>query len=175
MAQKPSNVPLVVVTVAAVALLVGITAMQNNSDPNIREKMEKEAEREAAKKQADNAKDNPQPTPPTESVPGANDVASWGAEKSLGQPGGKPSVTIAWEWTPAVQGNPSSVYSAVEAVKKAYPSAAIQAVNLDAKPGAFPAGISVDGSLREPVAADGTFPQEGKIIASLKSAGPATK
>ncbi|MBC7805370.1 MAG: hypothetical protein H7145_04395 [Akkermansiaceae bacterium] len=170
MAQKPSNLPLIVVAVAATGLLIGFNAMQLNSDPQIREKKAKEAEREAAKKQTEQARNSPQPTPPAESVPGANDVATWGAEKEFGQSGGKPVVTIAWEWTPALQGNSSSVYSAVEAVKKSLPTAAIRAVNLDAKPGGFQPGISVDGSLREPVAADGTFPQEGKIIASLKSA-----
>lgn len=175
MAKKPSNAPLIVVVIAAAGLLIGITAMQNNSDPAIREKIAKEAEQEAAKKQAEQAKNNPTPAPPVEQVPGANDVATWGAEKTFGKPGGKPFVTVAWEWTPAVQGNPSTVFSAVEAVKKAYPDAVIQAVNLDAKPSKFMPGISVDGSLREPVAADGTFPQESMIIVSLKRAESPTK
>ncbi len=170
MAQKPSNLPLIVVAIAAAGLLIGVNAMQNNSDPLIREKKAKEAEREAAKKQAEQQKNTPPQTPGSASVPGANDVATWGAEKTFGTPGGKPSVTVAWEWTPAVQGDSSSVYTAVEAVKKAYQGAAIRAINLDAKPGTIKPGISVEGSLREPTAADGTFPQEGKIIASLRGA-----
>ncbi|MBC8139046.1 MAG: hypothetical protein H8F28_24495 [Fibrella sp.] len=170
MAQRPSNLPLIVVGIAAAAALIGVNVMQNNSDPLIREKKAKEAEREASKKQMEQARNNPQPTPPAQSAPGVNEVATWGAEKIFGQADGEPAIVIAWEWTPALQGDSSSLYTAVEAVKVALPTAAIRVINLDAKPGTFKPGVSVDGSLREPVSADGTFPQAGKILATLKTA-----
>lgn len=175
MAQKPSNLPLIVVSVAAAAALIGANVMQNNSDLLIREKKAKEAEREAAQKQTEEVRKNPPKSMPGKPAPGTDEVAAWGAEKTFGQPNGKPSVVIAWEWTPALQGEPSSLFSAVETVKKLYPSAAIRVVSLDATPGAFQPGISVDGSLRGPVAADGTFPQEGELIASLKGTPSPTK
>ncbi len=173
MAQKPNNLPLIVVAVCAAGALLGLNIMQQNNDPVIREKVSKEQEREQAKKNAANAKNNPPPTQSGETSPGANEVASWGGMKSFGKPGGKPKIVVAWQWTPAIQGNSSSIYTAVETIKKVMPTAEIDAVNLDAKPGgATKPGVSVDGTLRVPLGPNGTLPPEQGLIPALMSGGP---
>lgn len=170
MAQKPSMIPLVVIGGAAVAALIGFTYVQNNSDPKIIAEKQKEAARAQNQKEADKSAGN-QPKPPGETtdVPGANELAMWGARKTLGKPGGKPEITVTWAWTPTVQGNPGAIYAAVASAKKALPDAAITVVNQDASGGNSPLGITVDGSLRLPAQTDGTFPPEQAIVGALKS------
>ena len=42
-----------------------------------------------------------------------------GDEKILGKKDGKTEITIGWEWTPVVQGDPSKVSNAISAIEKA--------------------------------------------------------
>lgn len=168
MANKPSNVPLYIAGIAAVGALGLLGVIQSNSNPEIQEKKEKEAER----KQRDATAKNPSATPAQAmGAPGANDVATWGAETTLGDPKGDPAVTVAWEWTPAVQGNPASINDAVQAAKIAFPKAAIHVINLDAKPGAAKPGISVAGVVKAAPSADGTFPPLSSLMGQLRAPG----
>lgn len=153
--------------VVAVAALFGINVMQQNSDPAIVKKRQDEAEREARKTESKKMTEATQRPGATAPIAGADAVAGYGAEMSLGEPGGKPDITVTWEWTPTVQGNPSSVYAAVESVKKVLPNAAITVVNADAKPGAKATGIYVNGKLRVSPGSDGTFPAEPQLIPAL--------
>jgi len=172
MAQKPSMVPLIVVGGVAVAALLGINILQQNSDPAIVAEKQKEAERKASEEAAKNAPKDP--AKPVAAVPaaGADELVIWGAKKSFGVAGGKPEITVTWEWTPAVQGNPSAVFSAVEAVKKTVPNAAITVVNHDMSGGNAPLGIAVNGTMRLPALSDGTFPPEQAIVSAVKADAP---
>ena len=165
MAQKPSNLPLILFAVVGLGGLIGFNVLQQNNDPAIQERKQKEAEQEAARKQSKESANNPAPSEQT--VPGANDVATWGAKKQFGKPGGSQKVTIAWEWTPAVQGNPSSIYTAVDMVKTMLPTAEIQVVNLDNNSGTGTPGILLDGTMQVPALPDGTFPLQPQMAMQL--------
>lgn len=171
MAQRPSMVPLIVVGGVALAALLGFNFIQSNSDPAIVAEKQKEAEREASKAAAKNApKGGERPAAPP--VAGADELVTWGAKKTFGTASGKPAITVTWEWTPTVQGNPSAVFSAVETLKRAVPSAAITVVNRDTTGGNAPLGITVDGAMRLPALADGTFPPEPAIVGAIQAGTP---
>jgi len=170
MPQKPNNIPIIIAAVAALGGIALLNVMQQKNDPALLEKMQKEAEQEAAKKQQENAKNAP-PAPSGPIDPNANEVAAWGPEKMMGKTGGSPQVTVGWIWTPAAQGNPGLIYTVVDAVTKAMPNAAIRVVNLDAKPGAVPAGVAVGGKVTMAAQPDGSLPPAGAIGAALKRPG----
>jgi hypothetical protein len=170
--RKSNNLPIILIILLAIGGLIGLNVMGQKNDPIVQEKMAKDAEAEAQKKAMASGK-QATPPPPPEQAPGANDVAAWGAEKTFGSPSGKPTIVIGWSWTPAVQGDPSSVYNALQAVQKVLPNAMIRVVNLDANSGAAAPGVAVNGKVVVQPSPDGTFPPESAIIPAIsQSASP---
>lgn len=166
MPGRPNNTPIIAgIVLLAIGGIVGLNIMQQKNDPTLQEKIAKDQEQEARK----NQKNTPVTPPSAPETPGASEVVTWGAEKVLGKPGGSPTITVGWAWTPALQGDPGSVYTAVDMMQKTLPSAAIRVVNLDAKPGAVPSGIAVGGAVKMAAMPDGTFPPAMAMSGMLKS------
>jgi hypothetical protein len=92
-----------------------------------------------------------------------------GEKSSHGNKDSKVKVVIGYEWTPAVQGNPGTIYDAVDNLKKMASGASIQVVNRDADP-SVPAGISVNGKLVMAAQPDGTLPNQSGAMSGLMSA-----
>jgi len=163
-AQSSRTPVLIAVIVLALGGIVILNRFQEMNDPKYQDRMEKERQREEAKKAQEQAAKNPaQGGGITEQDP-ANQLVTFGAEKVLGQPNARTSVTVGWRWTPQVQADPRLVYGAVDAVQKAAPSASIRVVNLDAKPGAVPEGVTVNDNTVVPAGPD------GRIVAEAVSA-----
>jgi hypothetical protein len=180
-AAQSSRTP---VLIAAVVLALGGIAILNRfqemNDPKYQERMEREKQREEAKKAQEQAAKNPAQGGLTADDP-ANELATFGAEKVLGDAKATQTVTVGWQWTPQVQADPKLVYGAVDAVQKAAPRAKIRVVNLDAKPGAVPAGVTVNGNTIVPAGPNGSIPTEAVsaavpsvLASSAASAAPAT-
>jgi hypothetical protein len=167
MPGKPNNLPIIIVAVAALGGIVLLNMFQQGNDPVIQEKIQKEAERKA-QEEAQKKAGTPAPPPDAPQTPGANEVVLWGAESLQGKPGGSPKVTLGWTWTPTVQNDPSTIYSAVQGVKKVLPNAEIRVVDLDLKPNAVPAGIAVKGKVEVPVMPDGTIASQEVLFDNLK-------
>lgn len=168
MSGNTSRTPILVAVVGiAVALLVVLNIFQQRNDPKYQEQMAKEqarkASEEAAKKQ--------QEAQPPADAGAANELAAYGAEKTLGNPSGATKVTIGWNWTPAVQGDPNKVLAAATAASKALPNASVRVVNLDANPGAVPPGVTVDGKTVVPPGPDGSLPADAVSAALPAVAG----
>lgn len=164
-ASRRSSPVLFIVIGVAIASLVGLNIMQQNNDPAFQEKIAREAEREAAKKAAkQNEVKTKDPKEAQEEMARqgpANELVTYGAEKMLGSSNGKHKVTIGWLWTPEVQGNPALVYNAIQMAKTELPDATVRVVNLDAKPGAVPPGLAVDGTVMTGLTPDGGIPVIG--------------
>ncbi len=162
MAQKRNNLPIIIAAVAAIGGVVGLNVIQQRADPKFieQEEQEREAKDAAAKQKTSTAL---QQESESSQSPGANEVVIWGPEKVLGKVGGTPKVVVAWEWTPSIQGNPSSVADAVEAVQKTLPGSEVDVINLDAKPGAAPIGISINGTVQVEPQPGGIFPPAAAI------------
>lgn len=169
-----SRTPLIIaIVVFALGGLALLNQFQYQNDPKVQEKMEQERAREEAKKASDQQKDKPAAAP---GRPGPEQqLASFGAEKVLGDPNGSQTVTVGWRWTPAVQGDPSKVYATITALEQAAPKAKIRVVNLDAEPGAVPEGIGFAGKSLMPLTPDGALPPAqavGPAIGSALGGGP---
>jgi hypothetical protein len=177
MAAQSSRTPVLIAgIVLALGGIVGLNMLQERNDPKYQERMEKERQREEAKKAQEQAAKSPaQGGGLTEQDP-ANSLATFGAEKTLGQPNAKASVTVGWRWTPQVQADPRLVYGAIDALQKAAPSASIRVVNLDAKPGAVPEGVTVNGSTIVPAGPDGRIVAEavGTAVPSILQSSAAS-
>jgi len=158
-AQSTRTPVLIAVIVLALGGIVILNRFQEMNDPKYQERMEKERQREEAKKAQEQAAKNPAQAGAAD-LGLANDLVTFGAEKVLGQPNARTSVTVGWRWTPQVQANPGLVYGAVDAVQKAAPSASIRVVNLDARPGAVPEGVTVNDNTVVPAGPDGRIAAE---------------
>ena len=163
MAKAPSRAPLVVGVGVTLLLLLGVNLMSQKLDSG-----NKEAD-DHAEEQKSSAKSDAKAAPQAQPAYGGNDLVALGPNATLGQKDAPTKIVIGYEWTPAVQSNPASVYGAVEQLQKMAPNAEIKVVNRDEDPTA-PPGISMAGKTFVPLKADGTLDVQGSGIAALQSA-----
>jgi hypothetical protein len=144
MANAPSKTILVAGIGVALGAMLMLNVLAQRIDPKYQEKLERERMAAEAQKQAE-AQQNKPPTMPQAPAPGAG-LVELGEEKVLGKADAAKEIVVGYEWSPAVQADPSKVYAAVETIQKAAPDARIRVVNVDANPEVKP-GVSVGGKV----------------------------
>jgi hypothetical protein len=157
MANTPSKTIMVAAVGIAIAALFILNTLAQRIDPAYQERMEKEKQAAAMQQQEqqhghEDGKNSPLDQPTGEE----NNLVTLGDEKILGNKDAKTEIVIGWEWTPAVQGDPTKVYNAIAAAQKAAPNARIRVVNTDANPDVS-LGVFVGGRPVAPPAPDGSL------------------
>jgi hypothetical protein len=161
----PSNAVLVVAILVALVGMGVVNTFTQNLDPKEIEKREQEQMEAEAKKQQE-AQAKAQASNATAAISPAGQLATFGEEKILGKPEGKPEVTIAWQWTPEVQANPEKVSNSIDVAVKVLTRARIRVLNVDANPDMEP-GIYVDGVKKFAPQPDGSFPPAAELYSRL--------
>jgi hypothetical protein len=175
--QKPSLVlPIVVAALALVGLVSINTFAQKNRPKSSAELIEEERAQAAAEEAKKGTPAPPQVDPATGNVssgaPSSSEInpALLGPEFSLpSRAAGEnaPEVSIGYEWTPDLQGDPERLAKLARQLQELVPQAKLRFVNTDANPDAKP-GIVVNNQVVVPPDADGNIND-----ASLKSVADA--
>jgi len=160
MARRPNNLPIFIAVAAAIGGVVVLNVMQQKNDPDLQEHIQEQDQKKA---QEDAAKKTDTERQKTPAQSAANELVTWEPDKMMGKAGGSPVITIGYVWTPDIQGDPSQIYDVVQGVISTIPNAAVRVVDLDAKPGAVPAGIRAGNLLDVPLGSAGEFPP-GKVV-----------
>lgn len=157
MANAPSKTILVAGVGVALGAMLILNVLAQRIDPAYQEKVARERQAAEAQKQQENSRAG-ENAPPVSSVAGGR-LVELGEDKILGKPDGKQEVIVGYEWTPAIQSDPTKVFAAIEAIQKAAPDAKIRVVNVDAKPEVSP-GVTVGGKVVIVPQPDGSIPAD---------------
>lgn len=153
----------------ALAALIILNVAQNRLDPKVQQRLAEEAQMKAmeeAQKKAEAGGGGGQPA--AVAVGGrANQLPVMGTNVVIGPAQASNEITVAYEWTPTVQGNPASIAAIVDALTKQFPGAKVRLVNLDAEPNYTP-GVSVNGQVITGPEPDGTL-DIGRVMRGLQT------
>jgi hypothetical protein len=159
MANAPSKTILVAGIGVALGAMLMLNVLAQRIDPKYQEKVERDRQAaEAQKREQEIAKQGGKVSPLDPPV-GEGRLVELGEEKVLGKPDGKQEIIVGYEWTPAVQADPTKVFAAITAIQKAAPEAKIRVVNVDAKPDVSP-GVTIGGKVVIVPQPDGSIPAD---------------
>lgn len=173
MATQPKNAILIAGVGMALAGIVMLNVIQARVTP----KTEEQIAAETREREAEAAKQKPAVTQeastPVSSAPAGGDtsaLAFLGPETTLGSADAPQKIVIGWTWTPEVQADPGRLHAALQTIEKALAGrAALQVVNLDARPDGAPLGVSQNGTVVAPLGEDG-FLDGGAAAHALQEA-----
>lgn len=173
--KSPSRTLLIAGIGFAIACFVILNMVMQRLDPKYQEQMQQEAQRKAQEAQAAGG-GGAAAKPQTVSTPGSpggggggNELAALGPEAVLGDKTSPREITVGWQWTPEVQGDPSKVYAAVKQMQEQMKGMKIRVVNVDENPGVLP-GISVAGKSVAPLKEDGSLALDTAAMQGIASA-----
>jgi len=152
-----------IVVVFAIVLLVGVNAMSLKSTPKSDEEI---AAEKAEANKSDTTASPAAPGDPEQGPPTLSNVSSY---QILGKADSQKEVIVGFEWTPAVQADPTKVYNTVQGLTHVVPDARIRVVNVDQAPD-IPAGISFGGHVVVPAEEDGSISLRGDTVGMLQKA-----
>ena len=144
--------------------LIGLNVMSLKSTPKSDEELQAEAQEAAAAKQG-----SASPAAPADAgaPPGSGSLSDIGPAKLLGRVDASKEVIVGFNWTPAVQADPSKVYGVVQMLERVAPDVRIRVVDVDQVP-AIPAGVSVGSQLMVAAQKDGSISIPPEVAGKMR-------
>lgn len=163
-----SPVALIAAIGIALAALIILNVAQNRLDPKVQERLAEEAQSKAAaeaeKKAAERAAAGSGGAANPER---ANTLVTLGPVATFGPSAARVIVTIVWEWTPAVQGNPGAVTDLAGQIVQEIPGVSVELVNTEQSDGREP-GIYIQNHLAIDPEPSGVYDADS-VIQRLKA------